>query len=340
MDYTGRSREEAKGQGWLKTIHPDEQEQVKASLRRGIQDGTSVRAEHRIRAADGSYRWFLINSLPARDDSGKILHWVGAATDIHEEQQARASLEGAKQIAESANLAKDRFLAAVSHELRTPLAAILLWTKLLQESKPAEDAETHQGLTAIRSSAEAQKNLIEDLLDSSRIAEGKMRLDLKPTDLPSTVRSAVDAILPAAHAKGVTVVSDIGDVGTVMADPHRLQQVVWNLLTNGVKFTPPGGTITLVLSRQEDDVEIRVTDTGVGIDPAFLPRIFDRFQQGAGTPSQAASGLGLGLAISRQLVELHQGSITATSRGPDLGSTFTVSLPLPLIDEGGESAAP
>jgi signal transduction histidine kinase/ActR/RegA family two-component response regulator len=241
---------------------------------------------------------------------------------------AAAELEAARIAAEQASLMKDQFLATVSHELRTPLAAILLWAGNLRGGA-AEAKLLDEGLATILASAKAQRKLIEDLLDVSRIAAGKLSLHLAEVDLLPLVREAVEAVLPAAREKSVAVETDLALAGAVAhADPDRLRQVVWNLLNNAVDFTPAGGTVRVGLRTSDGAAELRVCDTGRGIGPDFLPHVFEPFRQEADAATRPRGGLGLGLAIARKLVELHGGTIAAQSPGLGRGATFTVRLAL------------
>jgi signal transduction histidine kinase/ActR/RegA family two-component response regulator len=227
-----------------------------------------------------------------------------------------------------ANRLKDEFLATLSHELRTPLNAILGWTKLLRgKSLPPESVD--RALEKVERNAQAQARLVEDLLEVSRITAGKLRLDVRAFDLVALAGTAIDTIRPAAEARGIRIerAFDAGSVPTA-GDPDRLQQVIWNLLSNAVKFTPPGGTVTIRLVRLGEVDEMTVSDTGIGIEPAFLPNVFDSFRQGDATATRAHGGLGLGLSIVRHLVEIHGGTVAADSRGRDQGATFTVRLPV------------
>ncbi|HZN63895.1 MAG TPA: response regulator [Tepidisphaeraceae bacterium] len=227
-----------------------------------------------------------------------------------------------------ANRIKDEFLSTLSHELRTPLNAILGWTQLLRMGKPSE-AELTRGLDVIERNVRAQTRLIEDLLDVSRITTGKLRLSVRPMSLAPVIEAAADAVRPAADAKRITIevgVSPLAD--QISGDPDRLQQVVWNLLSNAVKFTPVGGRITVALDRVAGQSQVRVTDTGQGIDPKFLPYVFDRFRQADASSTRHHGGLGIGLTIVRHIVELHGGTVEAESRGAGQGSTFRVNLPV------------
>ena len=226
---------------------------------------------------------------------------------------------------------KDEFLATLSHELRTPLSAILLWSKVIRDTPVGPDKQK-EGVEAIIRNAEAQSRLIEDLVDTSRIATGKLRMEFEEIDLGSMLKQSISSIEPTALAKGVTLVSDIAeDIGIVRADTQRMQQVFWNLLSNAVKFTPNKGTVTIHATRVFNSVEIRFSDTGIGIDSAFLPHVFDRFLQYDSSNSRKHMGLGLGLAITKELIQLHGGTIEAQSKGANRGSTFVVQLPLPAI---------
>jgi signal transduction histidine kinase len=245
-------------------------------------------------------------------------------------EQAALALENARLYAEArdANRAKDEFLATLSHELRTPLTAMLGWVRMLQ-SGTLDEATSARALRVIDRNTKLQAQLIDDLLDVSRIVTGKLSLELKAVDVGAVVETAVDAVTPAALAKSVELERRVAPAaGPAWADPHRLQQVVWNLLSNAVKFTPSGGRVTVAVERDDPHVVVRVDDTGQGIAPEFLPYIFDRFRQADSTTTRAHGGLGLGLAIVHHLVTLHRGTVTAASEGPDRGATFTVRLPL------------
>ena len=230
--------------------------------------------------------------------------------------------------AQEANQSKDEFLATVSHELRTPLTAILGWAQLLRSPDLAE-AKRERGLEAIQRNAVAQARLVNDLLDVTRITSGKLRLDVRPVALAEVTRAALESSKPAMDAKSIQVHCDLNsDAGLVNGDPDRLQQIVWNLLSNAIKFTPKGGRITITLGNVDSHVELSVRDDGAGIEPRFLPHVFERFKQADGRITRVHGGLGLGLAISRHLVELHGGTIEAHSEGLGLGATFICRIPL------------
>ncbi|HEV2864536.1 MAG TPA: PAS domain S-box protein [Pyrinomonadaceae bacterium] len=294
------------------------------------------------RAADGT-RIADASVTAVRDSDGRVEFFIVQASDITERKRAEEERERLLREAQEANRLKDEFLATVSHELRTPLTAILGWAHLLRGGGLKAGAVS-KALETIERNARSQSQLIDDLLDVSRIVTGKLRLDVVPVSPSTFIDAAVEAVRPAAEAKGVRLqkLIDTG-VQTVMVDPARLQQVVWNLLTNAVKFTPRGGLVQMRLERVNSQVEMSVTDTGAGIDPEFLPHVFERFRQADQRTTRQHGGLGLGLAIVRHLVELHGGTVRADSGGEGAGSTFTVSLPVAPIhrrEEAQEGARP
>ncbi len=241
------------------------------------------------------------------------------------------ALERSREQSETANRLKDEFLATLSHELRTPLNAILGWTAMLRKGN-FDGARIQRGLEVIDRNAHAQAQLVEDILDMARVITGKLRVELKPEPLAPIVDAAVEALGPAAHAKGITIqLARVGDGVTIRGDADRLQQVFWNLLSNAVKFTPDGGFISVRLERSSTHATVAITDTGVGMEPQTIPIVFDRFRQADQTVTRGHGGLGLGLSIVKHLVELHGGTVFASSPGPDRGSTFTVTLPIPTI---------
>ena len=266
----------------------------------------------------------------------EVAHRAAIAIDnvrlYQKAQQARAASEAARRTAEAANRMKDEFLATLSHELRTPLNSILGWSRLLT-SRQMDAATTTRALETIERNAKLQAQLIEDILDVSRIIRGKLRLNLCPTQLETVIQAAIDAVRPAAEAKSLHLSCHFTPASErVLVDPDRIQQVVWNLLSNAVKFTPAGGCVEVqmlqVAAPAGSYAEIRVSDTGVGIAPEFLPHVFDRFRQADSTTTRSQGGLGLGLAIMRHLVELHGGTVHVTSPGEGQGATFMVRIPL------------
>jgi signal transduction histidine kinase/CheY-like chemotaxis protein len=265
-------------------------------------------------------------SRALQQETMRALNQVRDAEHARDEHLARE--QAARAAAEEASRIKDQFLAVVSHELRTPLTAILGWSDMLRLGLLA-DGGKQEAFQTIYESACRQAQLIDDLLDVSRIASGKLRLQREPVSLAGPLQAALQVIAPSAEAKSIRVDVDVDvTVGTVSGDPARLQQVIWNLLSNAVKFTPRGGAISVRLGRAGDAAEIRVTDTGQGIAPEFLPRVFDAFRQEDASTTRVQAGLGLGLSIARNLVEAHGGTIAAESEGRDKGATFVVSLPM------------
>lgn len=248
---------------------------------------------------------------------------------LNEELEQRVT--NRTQQLEEANRARDEFLSILSHELRTPLNAMLGWSRLLQTGN-LNEAKKAQAIEIIERNAQSQAQLIEDILDVSRIIQGKLRLHVRPVQPVTVIEAAIDAMRPAADARSIRIQAVLdSSAGPISGDPDRLQQVMWNLLSNAIKFTPKKGRVQVRLERINSHIEITVSDTGQGISPDFLPYIFDRFRQENSTSTRAYGGLGLGLAIVRQLVELHGGTVQAFSSGEGQGSTFTVNLPLMIV---------
>lgn len=335
-EYTGLTVEQSVGYGWLTVLHPDDVESTGQVWSNAFSNGILYETEYRFqRAADGCYRWHLGRGLPLKDQEGNVVKWFGTCTDIHEQKQIleeRAHLLELEQIArakaETANRIKDEFLAVLSHELRTPLNAILGWSKLLQ-TRSFDQAKRSQALATIERNAKLQVQLIEDLLDTSRILQGKLTLEITNVNLASTILSALDTMRLALETKSIQVNTILEpNLGIILGDSTRLQQVVWNLLANAIKFTPKKGKIAIELRQVDGFAEIIVSDTGKGIHPEFLPYAFNYFQQADSSSVRKFGGLGLGLAIVRHIVEMHGGIVKAESPGEDQGATFTVSLPL------------
>jgi PAS domain S-box-containing protein len=460
--YTGVPEAEQLGFGWLRQIRPDDREPLLAAWNRTVATGEPFDVEYRIRRNDGVYRWFKTRAVALRDSSGKVIKWFGTNTDIDDQKQAERSLRESKErlagivssamdaiitvdedqhivlfneaaermfgcpaaeaigqpldrfiperfrsvhtgylrrhgetggtsrvmgrlsalaalradgtefpieatissievggrrlytvihrditerkraeaereqlaqeqtaraAAEAANRSKDEFLAMVSHELRSPLNAILGYSRMLRSCPMDRDA-INKVIAVIERSAKAQLQIIEDLLDSARIITGKLRIELEPIDLVPVLEAALDTVRPMAEAKGVSLAADFGPAPEeTLGDSTRLQQVVWNLLTNAVKFTPEGGRVELRMESGVDNVRITVIDTGKGIEPEVLPFVFDPLRQADSSSARRYGGLGLGLSLVKHLVELHGGTITAMSEGPGHGSTFTATLP-------------
>jgi PAS domain S-box-containing protein len=283
---------------------------------------------------DGTPVDISLTVSPIKDSQGRVVGASKISRDITERKrldEERAHLleneQAARQMADHANRLKDEFLATLSHELRTPLNAILGWATLLRSGKLRRE-ELEHGYEVIERNARNQAQLIEDLLDMSRIMSGKIHLELGRLELAPIIEAAIEAVTPAADAKGIVLEHQFDPgAGTVKGDPTRIQQVVWNLLANGIKFTPRGGRVTVKLEGRGSQVEIQVSDTGMGIKPEFLPHLFERFRQADSSTTRQYGGLGLGLGIVRDLVEAHGGTVSAESGGEGLGSTFKVRLP-------------
>jgi CheY-like chemotaxis protein len=255
-------------------------------------------------------------------------------------QELAEQASAAQNRAEAANHAKDEFLAALSHELRTPLNAILGWTHMLRRGG-LTGAAADRALEVIERNAKLQTQLIADLLQVSQIVTGKLRLDVEPVDLESLLTVAIDSLQPAVTAKDIVLTWQAAPgIPRVLADPARVQQMIWNLVSNAIKFTPRDGTIQVALRRAGSAVEISVKDSGVGIESEFAPYMFDRFRQADGTAHRAFGGLGLGLAIVRQLMELHGGTVKGESTGKGQGSTFTLTFPVPALTIEPDQIAP
>lgn len=333
--YTGTTLEQMEGWGWVTVHDPHDLPRILKVFRRALEIGEPWEDEFRLRrGSDGMLRWHLSRAMPLRDRDGKIVQWFGTNTDVHDQKLAleeRSALlareREARKQAEEANRGKDEFLAVVSHELRTPLNAILGWSQLLQNQGLPPD-KRRNALSRIESSARMQAKLIEDLLDVSRIIGGKLQIDREPVDLSRIMNAAIESLQPLAQRRGVELVLDPKPPQlSVEGSASRLQQVVANLVDNAIKFSDPGQRVTISLVREGADARIDVTDRGLGIEPAFLPRLFERFGQADSSTTRRSGGLGLGLSIVRHLVALHDGRVEAHSDGPGHGARFTVRLP-------------
>jgi len=324
--YYGRRPENIVGRHLREVVG----EQAYAELRPRVQGVFDEGRDAIWETAEGA-KHFQFRATLARDDDGPTHGLLLVGTDITKRKLTEVELARAKRDAEAASRAKDDFLAVVSHELRTPLSAVYGWARMLRSGHlQAEAAE--RALDVIVRNANAQVQLIDDLLDVSRITAGKLRLDVRPVDLDAVIRAAIDAVRPAADSKDIQLqcMLDPRAVG-ITGDPARLQQVVWNLLINAVKFTPKHGRVQVNLQRTNSHIEIVVSDTGQGISEEQLPHLFERFHQADSTSTRSHTGLGLGLALARHLVELHGGKVTAQSPGAGQGATFTVALPVAIV---------
>ncbi len=340
---TGWSESAAKGRPLVEVfhiVHEVSREPAVNPVDRALREGVVVGlANHTLLISrDGSETPIDDSAAPIRGADGRVRGVVLVFRDVAERKRAEDEREGllarettARAEAEAANRSKDEFLATVSHELRTPLSVITGWAGILRSGK-RDEATALRAAETIERNARAQAKIIEDILDVSRITSGKFKVEASEVDTAPLVASAVDSLRPAAEAKGIALATALDpDTGLVWGDPTRLQQVVWNLVSNAVKFTPKGGRVDVRLCRVRSFVEIEVADSGAGISPAFLPAVFDRFRQADSSTTRKHGGLGLGLAIVRHLVELHGGAVSAASAGEGLGSTFTVRLPIRAV---------
>jgi PAS domain S-box-containing protein len=302
-----------------------------------ICNGEKLTWEFEIVGLQGTRRWMETHAVPLPMPDGRtgqlaVTRDISARKAIEAQREELLESERAARVeAQRASRMKDEFLSTLSHELRTPLNAIVGWSQILRRPGASPD-DLAEGIATIERNARAQAQIIDDLLDMSRITSGKLRLDVQRLDLAAVIHAGVETVRPAADAKSVRLTTLIDPLaGPVSGDPSRLHQVLWNLLTNAVKFTPRGGRVQVVLQRINSHVEIAVADTGEGIKPEFLPHVFDRFRQADASTTRKHGGLGLGLAIVKQLVEMHGGTVRVQSPGPGLGATFTVSLPLAAL---------
>jgi PAS domain S-box-containing protein len=348
-EYTGQTEETGLGMGWLDAVHPDDAQQAGATFLSASAAREPFRLEYRLRGRDGTFRWAIDAAGPRFAADGEFLGYVGSVIDIEDRKRVERATEellareqvGRAQAEESSRI-KDEFLATVSHELRTPLTSILGWVQMLRAGNLAPERRA-QALEIVERNSRHQAQLIEDLLDVSRILAGKLRLDVTPLDLSDVVNAAMETVRPAADAKDIRLQAALDTSGIVMGDADRLQQVVWNLLANAVKFTPKGGRVQVAVTRRDSSVEVVVADTGKGIPESFLPFVFDRFRQADGGVSRAHGGLGLGLSIVRHIVELHGGTVSAHSDGEGRGASFVVTLPVAVVlrkEVGCESTPP
>src|SRR5262245_60199137 len=362
LGHTGRTPTflvQSAENGWAEDVHPEDVGRCLNIYDEAFDDHREFTMEYRLRRHDGQYRWIFNRCAPLFDSDGAggtggakkmFVGYIGYCLDIHERKERESRIENERdgllsrekalrEEAEDVNRLKDEFLATVSHELRAPLNAIHGWVKLLREGRLNPD-ETARALEIIERGARAQNRIISDLLDVSRIITDKLRLNARPIRPAAAIESAVESLRQTAEAKEISIELDLDDqAGPVAGDSDRLRQIVWNLVSNAIKFTPDRGQVQVKLERVGKDVEITVSDTGLGIAPDSLPFVFDRFRQGDGSSTRRQGGLGLGLAIVRHLTEMHGGSVHAQSPGPDQGATFVVRLPLVALapDETDET---
>lgn len=331
---------------WERRVHPDDLAGVTAALQLAQDSNTNYSCEYRVIWEDDSLHWLAALGRFYYDSDNRPLRMTGIIQDITDRVQFERDRERILQqkqaaLAESerVNRIKDEFLAILSHELRSPLNPILGWTKLLQTRK-LDEPKTIAALATIERNAKAQCQLIDDLLDMARVLRGKLSLNMAPVDLLLVIESAIDTVQTAAIVKSIQIHAVLSDIRQVSGDAVRLQQIIWNLLTNAVKFTPSGGRIDIRLKQIDNQAQITITDTGKGISPDFLPHIFESFRQEDASVTRNHGGLGLGMAIVYQLVEAHGGTVTADSPGEGKGATFTVRLPLLNVNSKKNQSSP
>jgi PAS domain S-box-containing protein len=337
--------------GFLHVVHPDDRAEVERQIDDAIDKRRDVNIDFRIICPNGSVRHMASRGRVFRDAAGNPVRMSGVSMDVTEEKHSQEALQTAKDTAEAANRAKDEFLAILSHELRTPLSPVLTTLAMLEEDA-ATPAHLQRELEMIRRNVEVEARLIDDLLDITRITRGKLELHTTTVDVRSLLSHAVENYLrDEATRKHLTIKVDIDPNAAthIVADASRITQVLWNLLQNACKFTPEGGGIAIAVTNgpapdsagAQPELIITIKDTGIGIETEILPRIFDAFEQGERSRTRKFGGLGLGLAISRAIVSVHGGSLTATSPGKDQGATFTVRLPTTTAPvSAAASAAP
>ncbi len=327
---------------FFERIHADDRERVRGEIEATLSGSSAYETEYRtVSPETGAEKWIRAIGRVFSDDGGKPIGFDGITIDVTARKNAEvereallASERAARTEAERVSRMKDEFLATLSHELRTPLNAIVGWSQILGGDSKPNPADLAEGLKVIGRNARVQAQLIEDLLDMSRIISGKVRLNVQPVDLSEVIDAAVASVAPGAEAKGIRIQKVIEPLASpVMGDPSRLQQIVWNLLSNAIKFTPKEGRVQVVMKLVNSHLEIVVSDTGAGIKPEFLPHVFERFRQADATTTRRYGGLGLGLAIVKHLAEMHGGDVRAASPGENQGATFSVHLPLAIAHQ-------
>ncbi|MCO5168265.1 MAG: PAS domain S-box protein [Planctomycetes bacterium] len=332
-DYSGATPAESEGEGWARLLHPDDRARTLEAWRGCLASGEPYGIEYRFRrGADGAYRWFLGRAEPVRDEAGAVVRWFGTCTEVEELKRAQEALRDADR-------RKDEYLAMLAHELRNPLAPVRNAVELLRMVGPRAPAQ-ERATEVIDRQVTHMARLIDDLLDVSRIARGRIQLQRQRCDLAQVVRQTAEDYRANLEASGLTLVVRAPAAPLwVQGDRTRLAQMVGNLLHNAGKFTPRGGRVTVSAAGQRDDVLVTVEDTGIGLPPDLLPRIFDPFAQAEQGPDRSAGGLGLGLPLVKGLAELHGGGVTAESAGPGQGAAFTLRLPLAADEAAAASAA-
>jgi PAS domain S-box-containing protein len=324
--FTGQSYDEWKESGWLDALHPDDRASTSRLWAYCVATRSVFETEYRLRRADGEYRWTAVKGVPLVDEDGAIREWIGANTDIHDMVMAQA--ERARLVAslQEQDRRKDEFLAMLAHELRNPLAPISAAADMLKFGR-ADEARVAKASEVIGRQVRHLSSLVDDLLDVSRVTRGLIELERVRVEVGAVVASAVEQARPLLESRGhVLTIEQEREGAAVTGDPNRLVQVLVNLLNNAAKYTPRGGRVDLSVTREGRQVHIAVRDNGIGVDARLLPQVFDLFTQAERTPDRAQGGLGIGLALVRNIVVLHGGTVSAHSDGPGKGSVFTVSL--------------
>lgn len=365
-------------ESFIDLVHPDDRAPLQQEINKAIEQRSQYCPEYRIIKPNGEIRWLSSQGRAYYDKANKVSVLLGIIVDITSRKQTEEALRQAEQLnqsvldlipahttnrrqneaerarllteaqiaretAEAANRAKDEFIAQITHDLRSPLNAILGWARVLR-TRSLNEQVMAEALTTIEKSAEKQRHMIEDLLDVSRIVTGKLRLDMRPVSLSAVIHSAMEVMRPACEAKEIDCQTDLAtDSDAITGDPARLEQVIWNVVSNAVKFTPNRGQVKVRLERADPYVQITITDTGKGIQPDQLPHIFDQYRQSANSDNRRAGGLGLGLSLTRHIVELHGGSVRAESEGEGKGTKIIITLPyraVRLQNHSADSPAP
>jgi len=339
-EILGYTADELRGRTFLEITHPDDVGSSRSAMQQLLDHAVPALAfEKRYLRKDGAEVWSWTTVTLLEGPSGEPLRFIGVIEDFGARKAMLESERAARSAAEHMSEMKGEFLATLSHELRTPLNAIVGWAQILR-TRPTDRDQLAKGLETIERNARVQAQLIEDLLDMSRITSGKLRLDIQRLHPASVVENAVETVRTAADAKGIRLEKFLDpSAGPISGDPGRLQQVMSNLLSNAIKFTPRGGKVQVLLQRVNSHVELSVADTGCGVKPEFMPHLFERFRQGQNTTTRTHSGLGLGLSIVKSLVELHGGTVAAVSGGENMGTTVTVHLPLSVVHQSDDARA-
>lgn len=327
-DFTGVPEGATHGDAWAEVLHPDDREHARRVWAQSLADEAPFEVEYRLRDRHGQYRWVLGRAVPVRDADGRIVRWMGSSTDIHEHKRALELLEQSREALRAADRQKDQFLATLAHELRNPLAPIANAAQLLAMAPERLD-NVRMAAEVITRQTNHMRHLVEDLMDVSRVTRGLVRLRRQRARLGDLVAAAIEQTGALVDSRGhrLELVTDAPEL-ELQADPTRITQIVSNLLNNAAKYTPPGGTIVVEVTRERGEAVVRVRDTGIGMEPALLARVFDLFVQAETAPERGMGGLGIGLALARSLAQLHGGTLTAASPGLGQGSTFELRLPL------------